>query len=400
MLEFEPAAVLPVSAILLPSIFAIFAVLDLLGIEPPGPRGAQLLVPFLATFGAMFAAARVTGERAITIAAHGGRATLYWESGREFAELPLDELATVARETRAEGHSLTLTDLRGTTLTIPLGVWTDEERLLAEVSDGATRAGAMGVVGDPVPVRRPPWILPVRICLFALFMAAVSVIVFTDRGRKITVEPVTKPNVRDTAGVTADPFADRSVCDVYVVPLDRPSEATSTDLASRLGTRVPVHVCSTRSLALDQRVVDDGRRQADVSAILLRLADRFRAAQGARPSTILGVTHLDLFWPDRPEWRFVFGVRRSIGVTQGYGALSSARMGGGADRLRRLETMAMRYVGFLYYGLSQSPDPASALYHTVLSLDELDPMRPQFSDPSPTSDQLRVARVRFLNAAR
>jgi hypothetical protein len=75
-------------------------------------------------------------------------------------------------------------------------------------------------------------------------------------------------------------------------------------------------------------------------------------------------------------------------------------MGGGADRLRRLETMAMRYVGFLYYGLSQNPDPASALHPTVLSLDNLDRMRPQFSDPSPTSEQLRDARVRFLNPSR
>jgi hypothetical protein len=61
--------------------------------------------------------------------------------------------------------------------------------------------------------------------------------VFTDRAVKITAEPVTGPRVRDTAGITADPFSDSNACDVYVVPLDRPSEATSSDLASRLGMR-------------------------------------------------------------------------------------------------------------------------------------------------------------------
>ncbi|MGH3134471.1 MAG: hypothetical protein ACRDNY_12160 [Gaiellaceae bacterium] len=78
--------------------------------------------------------------------------------------------------------------------------------------------------------------------------------------------------------------------------------------------------------------------------------------------------------------------------------ISTARMGSGEDRFQRLETMTMRYLGFLYFGFPPSPEPDSALYETILGLPDLDRMRPQYSDPPPTDAELRAARERFLNS--
>jgi hypothetical protein len=212
------------------------------------------------------------------------------------------------------------------------------------------------------------------------------------------VEPVTRERMRATAGETSQPFAGSPACDVYVVPLDRPSKRSVRRLASSIAQRHELRVCRPPSLYLDVRNIDDQRPQLDAHLVFSQLAQAFRTVWPQRTSTVLAVTELDLFSSSRPDWRFVFGLAGTVEIPQSYGIISTARMGSGDERVRRLETMATRYLGFYYFGLPASSDPTSALYPTILGLGDLDRLRPSFGDPPPTDAELRAARAELLRS--
>ena len=89
---------------------------------------------------------------------------------------------------------------------------------------------------------------------------------------------------------------------------------------------------------------------------------------------VIGFTAEDLRIEARPDWGWAFGWRDgSLAV------LSSSRMqprlpvpgGLEATRLRKMTT---KYIGVLYFGLSESGDPRSVLYGRILGVSDLDAM--------------------------
>jgi hypothetical protein len=234
-------------------------------------------------------------------------------------------------------------------------------------------------------------LLPVAIFLTVLAVNLVGSFAGAEKSHGVTPE-----DIQRTSGLTGYPFAGSRACDVYVVPLDRPSEDESAAIARFVARRVHVSACVTSSTALSPEILDAFRHQVNVGLLIDRMIDAFRPVWHKRPSTILGITALDVYWPAQPDWRFAFAGTATVGRTQGYAAVSTARFGSGTAHRRRLETMAMRYVGYLYFGLHPVADEHSALYPTLLGLDDLDRMRPQFSDPPPSANALRRARIRFL----
>jgi hypothetical protein len=238
-----------------------------------------------------------------------------------------------------------------------------------------------------------------RLAPIAVFITVLVVNLVQSVGGTQKPRGVTPDEIRSTAGLTVAPFVGTRACDVYVVPLDQPSEAESAAVTRFLARNAHVASCVTPSLALSPEMLDGVRHQVNAGLLIDRLIDAFRPVWHTRPSTILGVTALDVYWPPRPDWSFAFAGYTSVGHTQGYAAVSSARMGQGSAWRRRLETIAMRYVGFLYFGLRTSSDEHSALYPTLLGLDDLDRMRPQFGEPPLSARELRRARARFLRGA-
>jgi hypothetical protein len=235
-----------------------------------------------------------------------------------------------------------------------------------------------------------------RLAPIAVFITVLVVNLVQSVGGTEKPRGVTPDEIRGTAGLTAAPFVGTRACDVYVVPLDQPSETESAAVTRFLARNAHVASCLTPSLALSPEMLDGVRHQVNAGLLIDRLIDAFRPVWHRRPSTILGITALDVYWPPRPDWSFAFGGYTSVGRTQGYAAVSTARFGQGSAHRRRLETMAMRYVGFLYFGLQYSSDEHSALYPTLLGLDDLDRMRPGFADPPPSPRDLHGARARFL----
>jgi predicted Zn-dependent protease len=82
------------------------------------------------------------------------------------------------------------------------------------------------------------------------------------------------------------------------------------------------------------------------------------------------------------DWNFAFGLREGH-----YAVVSSARMdvddpggapGDSALLHKRLVKMVSRDIGFLYYGLSPSPNPHSVVRESLMGTDELDEMGEDF----------------------
>lgn len=211
------------------------------------------------------------------------------------------------------------------------------------------------------------------------------------------IAAVTGERVELTLGATAQPFAPDRACGVYVVPVDGSSEGVAARLARALPRRVPVRACVTSSFRLDQSAVDHQREQLDTVVVADQLARAFQSARGLAPATILGVTTLDMYSSAFATDPFDFGLAKRFPQKQGFAVISTARMGAGEELFRRLETMAMRYVGLLYFDLPESSSPTSALAPSVRTLEDLDRLRPQFSDPQPSNAELVAARKAFLS---
>lgn len=214
----------------------------------------------------------------------------------------------------------------------------------------------------------------------------------------LEIPAVTGESVELTLGATAQPFSPDQACGVYVVPVDSTSQAVTARLVRALPRRVPLQACVTPSFRLDQSAVDHRREQVDAVIVADQLARAFQDARGIAPATVIGVTALDMYSSAFASDAFDFGAAKQFAQQkQGFAVVSTARMGSGEELFARLDTMAMRYVGLLHFGLPESSSPTSALAPSVRTLEDLDRLEPRFSDPQPSNAELVAARKEFLS---
>lgn len=211
------------------------------------------------------------------------------------------------------------------------------------------------------------------------------------------VAAVTPEQVELSRGVTAQPFAAARPCDVHVVPLDLSSVELAARLARALPRRVPVRACTTASFRLDLSAVDHRRGQLDAVSVADQLARSFQEVRGARPATILGVTAFDTYSSTFATDPYDFGAAKQFPSKQGFAVVSTARLGSDEARFRRVEAMALRYVGLLYFGLPQSSSPTSVLAPSLQTLEELDRLELRFASPQPSDAELAAARKEYLS---
>jgi hypothetical protein len=372
-------------------------VLVLAGIWEPDSRLVWFVPITVATIVAM-GVLLATRERSLTLVKRDGRSVLYSAGEGATRSIHLDELASVARDDFGDRPILTLVDLQGGTMSFPLGFWTNEDQLMDAVRAGVSKSGAKGDVGTYVHVPTTRRLDAMRIALGLVTLLPLVVLVRAiPEDNRIFVEPVSLERLHATAGETAAPFAARKACDIYLVPADRPSVAHVRRLRTSLAQRLPADICTTPSMVLADRVLDQGRAQIDADLVLQTVSMAFRAVWRDRPSMTIAVTTLDMFTSARPDLRFTFGtgVRYDL---QSHASLSLGRMEAGDAAARRLETMALRYIGYYYFGLPFGTDPTVALGPTIGGLDDLDRMRPEFSDPPPSDEELAAARERLLGS--
>jgi len=98
-------------------------------------------------------------EDSVTLRVWQGRPiVLRGQRFRRRSRIWLDELASVEREQVGQRETLRLTDLRGTSVTIPLRRWPGEQQLLEEIADAAAATGAAGEVGETIEIRQSRWV--------------------------------------------------------------------------------------------------------------------------------------------------------------------------------------------------------------------------------------------------
>jgi predicted Zn-dependent protease len=133
-----------------------------------------------------------------------------------------------------------------------------------------------------------------------------------------------------------------------------------------------------------------GREQAASTELIEFMLRSFPEASGDPDAVLIGVTPVDMFSADRPDWRYVFGTKGDSSNPEGM--VSTFRMNPETygedpddDKLfSRARKMLTKYIGVLYYGLPESSDPTSPLYNSILGPDDLDRM----DEPLPV-DQAR-----------
>jgi predicted Zn-dependent protease len=259
-----------------------------------------------------------------------------------------------------------------------------------ELSPGARPAGRDRVLAVALVV--------VAVLLAGGVLGGLAYLLVGDDSSAPEIPAVNAERVDLTLGATAQPFAPDRACGVYVVPVDNPSEGVAARLARALPRMVPVKACATSSFRLDPSALDHRREQVDAVIVADQLARAFQDARGVAPATILGITSLDMYSSAFATDPFDFGVAKQFSQQkQGFAVVSTARMGFGAELAKRLDTMAMRYVGLLYFGLPESSSPTSALAPSARTLEELDLLEPRFSDPQPSDAELVAARKEFLS---
>jgi predicted Zn-dependent protease len=169
---------------------------------------------------------------------------------------------------------------------------------------------------------------------------------------------------------------------VYFVPVGRFPAGDAEKLARYFGRRLSVRTGVLPSAALPRSAFNRARRQYVAQKLITVL---HRPIGDSR--VVIGLTLEDIYTLDRPDWRFAFSIRSPAG----FAIVSRARMDPdllGLDpdpalRMRRLQKMVMKTIGVLAFGLSQSPNPRSALYDSILGVDDLDYMTQDFQPAAP-----------------
>ncbi|MEX2159412.1 MAG: hypothetical protein WEB04_08420 [Dehalococcoidia bacterium] len=131
--------------------------------------------------------------------------------------------------------------------------------------------------------------------------------------------------------------------------------------------------------AVSDQIVDSQRQQVDASTLMDLMTSAFPESLADRQIVLVGVTPIDLFDKDS-TYRYIFSRK---GTPQNpRGVISTFRMdprtyAEAADETllyARSRKMLTKYIGLLYYGLSPSDDPSSALFDSIGGPADLDAM--------------------------
>jgi len=140
----------------------------------------------------------------------------------------------------------------------------------------------------------------------------------------------------------------------------------------RFGLEIPI----LKSIAVSVTAEDENRRQLVAKKLIGDLRNAFPELAADPKAILIGFTSLDMY-PAAKQWRFAFGWRDANTRTA---VVSTARMSlhyrgqpfWGTSVKVRLRKMVTKDIGILYYGLSQSDNPKSVLYNSILGIQELD----------------------------
>ena len=179
---------------------------------------------------------------------------------------------------------------------------------------------------------------------------------------------------------TAAPHSPSAARPVTFVPIGSFPRRDAAALARYFGRRLGLRTSVGSRAPLPRSAFNRARNQY-VAEELIEVLHR----PVGDPRVVIGLTAEDIYTRDKPYWRFAFSIRS----TNGFAIVSRARMdpvflGLNPDpglRNRRLQKMVLKTIGVL----AQSPNPRSALYDSILGVDDLDYMTQEFRPQAPSA---------------
>jgi predicted Zn-dependent protease len=173
---------------------------------------------------------------------------------------------------------------------------------------------------------------------------------------------------------------------VVLVPLANVDASVVGRAAAVLRNELGLRVRVAQAVAIPASARDSKRNQFVADRLVAQIRRVVPEASDGR-SAVIGLTTEDIY-PLHSGWQWAFASRSgSVGV------VSLARMDSGAFGLesnpglsaRRLHKYVIRYGALLGLGQSETTDPRSPLYDSIVSTDDLDFMESQFPVPPLTA---------------
>jgi hypothetical protein len=134
-----------------------------------------------------------------------------------------------------------------------------------------------------------------------------------------------------------------------------------------------------------------GGRQRQLQASFVK--DRYTVAYPKysldRNVLLIGLTPIDIYTADRPEWKWFFGQLASRHAVISVFRMDPVNWGERRDdnlRNKRVRTLMNKYIAMGYYGLPLNDNPRSVLYRQIASLETLDRIDQRIPVPQQRKD--------------
>jgi tetratricopeptide (TPR) repeat protein len=171
---------------------------------------------------------------------------------------------------------------------------------------------------------------------------------------------------------------------VYFVPLGKFSMPLMRELESYYKIRLGIGIVALPAIPLDSLEAStfDARRRQFIAEELVELIKRHNPKVAQNPNAILiGLTDEDIYTRER-NWQYAF----SWWMDSRFAVVSSARMNpatlgqpANPELLNaRFRKMVLKDIGILYYEMSPSDNPKSALFNKIEGVADLDAMGEEF----------------------
>jgi predicted Zn-dependent protease len=164
---------------------------------------------------------------------------------------------------------------------------------------------------------------------------------------------------------------------VWLAPLGDVPESRLGALASFYEERYGLSTSILSPTSVDF-ALDPARGQLVAETVIDVLRSAYPIASEPR-AVVIGVTDQDLYLLGVPQWAWAFGMRKDghLGVISTFHMKS---FGPFAQQVEasRMRKMVTKYIGLMFFGLSESEDPGSAVYGRILSVADLDRIGEEF----------------------
>lgn len=182
------------------------------------------------------------------------------------------------------------------------------------------------------------------------------------------------------------------VCQIYFVPIGAFPDTMTQDLIRHYDQTLHLRIRPLPALPVTDDMVDQAREQLIGEEVIRKMKEQWPDLATDPNVRLLGMTGDDMFIRSK-QWHFAFALREE----GRFALVSKHRMDPTFFKLppnddvmiARMRKMLTKQIGLQYYGLPNRQEKTSVLFSSILGLDDLDAMSPEFD----AIDRERIAQL-------